>query len=113
MSRVYILIPVFENIVDGNEFRGDRRTRAYSQLPFITNTAKRRIVLYCQQRSINRKPLTVRYCSQGPAVRDQAFVKNGMVKKCSQRVWRHEIVIYELHSNSIVFINVNENRAGN
>jgi hypothetical protein len=48
MSRVYILIPVFENIVDGNEFRGNRRTRAYSQLPFITNTAKRRIVLYRQ-----------------------------------------------------------------
>ena len=42
-SRVYILIQLFENIVDGNEFRGDRRTWAYSQLPFMTNTAKRRI----------------------------------------------------------------------
>jgi hypothetical protein len=46
-------------------------------------------------------------------VRDQAFLNNGIIKKCSQRVWRHEILIYELQSNSIVFIKENENRAGN
>jgi hypothetical protein len=52
LGRVYILIPVFENIVDGNEFRGDRRTKAYSQLPFMTNTAKR---------ENSPEPLTAKY----------------------------------------------------